>query len=64
MYKQIRQANVSFPSPHWDLVSPACKDFILAALQPDPEKVAYPPPHQKTIIFLIFKPNLVSLTVN
>eukprot|EP00980_Cylindrotheca_fusiformis_P005411 scaffold1157_cov122-Cylindrotheca_fusiformis.AAC.3 len=34
----IKNANLSFPSPEWDDISPMAKDFVMALLDRDPSK--------------------------
>ena len=38
MYRQILRGKIDFPSPEWDHVSDAAKDFISKLLIVDPEK--------------------------
>lgn len=38
LFEQIRQGNVTFPSPYWDAVSPEAIDLVSKLLEVDPQK--------------------------
>jgi serine/threonine protein kinase len=38
LYKQIKNADYSFPSPYWDEISEAAKDLVSCLLEIDPKK--------------------------